>query len=116
MNNNTDKKKRKYKRPGQILTKKCIDFLKKHGYLVQRNNTGIIFINNRAIRMGTPGSPDIVGCTPTGRFIGIECKSDRDRLSDKQLSMKKEIENRNGIYLIIKSIDDLKKIIEEDLE
>lgn len=64
--------------------------------------------------MGLPGSPDIVGCTPNGRFIGVECKSKNDKISDLQIKVKEEIEKRSGLYYIIRSIDDLKKIIEEE--
>lgn len=74
-----------------------------------KGNRGI-----RAIRMGIKGAPDIVGLTPDGRFIGIECKIEDGKLTEIQKKVGLDISKRGGIYLVIYSIDDLKKFLNGD--
>ena len=51
---------------------------------VQRNE------NAKALQLFRSGSPDVIVCTRSGRFIGLEAKRGRDRLSRKQ----KEVRDR----------------------
>jgi hypothetical protein len=36
------------------------------------------------LRFGMPGSPDIIGFTSDGKFLGIECKTGKAKLGEKQ--------------------------------
>ena len=53
-----------------------------------------------------PGDPDIVACVD-GRFIGIEAKTPDGRLKQDQIERKEEIEDAHGIYLVIRSKEQL---------
>ena len=58
------------------------------------------------------GIPDII-CCYKGKFIGIECKVGRNKMSEVQKVHQKEIENADGIFILAYSVSDVKKIIEQ---
>ncbi len=49
------------------------------------------------------GLPDIIGIYE-GRFLGVEVKTGRDKLSEYQLKRKQEIETSKGIYIETKTL------------
>lgn len=91
------------------LVNLCIRWLLAHGCFVQRNNTGAYKPEgtNRFIRFGKMGSPDITGLTANGRWIGVECKVGYNKLSPHQEAYKARIEEKKGIYIVARSLDDL---------
>lgn len=55
-----------------------------------------------------PGDPDIVCFFPDdGRFIGIEAKTPTGVQSPIQKARQEEIESKGGIYLLVRSLNDL---------
>ena len=96
------------------LVYSCIKWLYAQGCYVWRNNTGAYKPekSKRYIRYGLSGSSDIIGLTPSGRFIGVECKWGNNKLTDNQKKFRDRIENNNGIYVTAYSIDDLEKVKE----
>lgn len=52
------------------------------------------------------GSPDLVGISSTGRFLGIEVKSTHGRATTAQDSFVDMVNRLGGIGIIAKSIDD----------
>lgn len=72
-----------------------------------RNNTGATRFNEKYyVQFGFPGSPDII-CVLGGRFIGIECKSQKGKLNANQEKFKAELERSGGLYIVARSIDDV---------
>lgn len=57
------------------VTKACMEVLEILGVPHMRNNTGTTMGATRPISFGRPGWPDILGCLPDGRFLGVECKA-----------------------------------------
>lgn len=56
-----------------------------------------------------PGDPDIVCFFPNdGRFIGIEAKTPAGVQSPIQKIRQEEIERKGGIYLLVRSLADMK--------
>jgi hypothetical protein len=94
----------------------CIKWLHFHGCDVIRNNT-TAFKNTYTRKDGTQGvswvrsdkkgSGDILACSPHGRWIEVECKSETGSLRPEQITRQQEITKRAGIYIIARSIDDL---------
>ena len=95
-----------------------------------RNNTGAIPIpagknKRRYIRFGDKGSPDFLvwkpydnkkesGYIPMNKWmrgIAIEAKSETGKQSADQLKWQADFERLGGEYYIVKSLDDLMKII-----
>jgi hypothetical protein len=98
----------------------CFEYLKVAGYYVWRNNTRVVTMVGkggrfRPVQFGHTGSADIIGVAPSGRFLAIECKrplgpkggSSGSKQSDSQLLFESEVKKRNGIYLLVRSLDDL---------
>lgn len=54
------------------------------GVTAWRSQSGIVRLGKRYIHMAPTGTPDLVGYTRTGRFVGIEVKSASGRLSKHQ--------------------------------
>lgn len=109
----TKKRKRKhYKKEEQGILKACLEFLQLKGCLVYRNNSGIVFVENgngskRAIRMGMPGAPDIIGCAPGGIFLAIECKTKTGKVSQQQKEFLQKVHSFGGFSIIVRDVEDL---------
>jgi len=86
------------------LTKEIIQYCALQGHFVCRVNN-IPATKHRANTL-TRGIPDIMGCTKTGKALGIEIKT-----TDKQSEFQKEFENhylkRGGIYILAHSLNDV---------
>ena len=80
----------------------------------RQNSGGMPTRGGGFIRFGTPGAPDIV-CVMQGRYIGIEVKDIKGRLSDNQKRFQESLEAAGGIYLIARDVDEVIKYIEQAL-
>lgn len=88
----------------------CIKWLYWHGCFVWRHNTGMLRdAENRPIRFGLKGSADIIGMTPKGRFLAVECKAGKKDLTEDQLGFKSKVLSRGGLYLLARGTDDLEQ-------
>ena len=86
----------------------CIQWLHLNGCFIWRNNSGGYKSETGTwIRYGLTGSPDIIGVNPRGRFIGIEAKSDTGKPTDQQLAFGRKVTDRGGVYLVVRSTDEL---------
>lgn len=91
----------------------CLDYLRATGHFVWRNNTGAVKIGRRFIRYGTPGSSDILGILPDGRFLAVECKREKGgRLSELQKAFLTAIKINGGVSIVARSVEELKKELE----
>jgi hypothetical protein len=90
------------------LTKLALLVCKQKGIFAWRNNTMGVRTQNGGYRpvggiCGGEGSPDIIGVTPYGGFIGIEIKTLKDRISSAQETFGNRVTENKGIYLVIGS-------------
>jgi len=69
----------------------------------------------RCFKTGKKGCPDILLCKD-GVFIGLEVKTDKGRQSDAQVEAQKRIETCGGKYYVVRSIDDVRVIIESEVD
>lgn len=89
----------------------CIKWLFANNCYVWRNNSGAYKTpSGHYIRYGEPGSADIIGVNPHGRFIAIECKSGKNTQQDSQKAWQERVEGCNGLYVVAYSVDDLEAI------
>lgn len=58
-----------------------------------------------------PGDPDMIVCFK-GRYVALEAKSPTGLLSPIQKARRNEIRDAGGIYEVVRTIDDVKKIME----
>ena len=66
--------------------------------------------NNRFHIIGTA---DVLGCLPGGKFIALEVKTKRGRATQNQKDFLQRISVLGGKAAIVKSIDDVKAVLEE---
>ena len=83
------------------LQAKILKWLKDNGFWVFKTITC-----NRS------GIMDIVGCTPTGQFLGIEVKFGNNKASKLQSWNIMEVVRRDGIAFIAWNLDDVTKRLE----
>ena len=83
-----------------------LKYLKLRNIPANRNNAGKVKKGSYWINLGKSGWPDILCCFH-GLFLGIEVKKPGEDLSDKQKEVKAEIEQANGIVIVITSVEEL---------
>jgi len=65
--------------------------------------------NNQVLSYGLVGSSDILGIiAPHGRMLCIECKVGSDKQRPEQLRFQTMIEERGGLYILARSLEDVK--------
>lgn len=72
---------------------------------------GLFFWKEHGGMYGTGGVPDII-CCYKGKFIGLEVKAPDGKLTPLQEATIGKINKAGGIALVVRSVDDAKKIIE----
>jgi len=102
----TDKRKRSSGREAQVLHD-CLKSLHSLEVFAWRNNTGTLWTNGQPVSFGYPGSPDIIGVLPNGRFLGVECKSATGRQSAKQKKFEAKLGTNKGLYILARSADEM---------
>lgn len=87
----------------------CMKWLLLHGCYCWRNNSGAYKPEgtSRFIRYGLRGSADILGITPSGRFIAVECKQKGNKQTEYQIEFQERITQKSGIYIVAYGTDDL---------
>lgn len=72
------------------------------GVRVWRNNVGQV----GAVRFGLcRGSADLIGFCRGGRFLAVEVKSDKGRLSPDQIAFQCWVEAGGGLYILARDLD-----------
>lgn len=70
--------------------------------------------NQRYIRFaGAEGISDIVGMTPAGQFLSIECKVGRNKPTKEQTEFMARVRKSGGVALLIYSLDELITALKE---
>ena len=86
---------KRYHKTIQQLIQKAVNFLKITGM--------------------TPGVSDMVVWLPNGRAVMVEVKTDTGKKSDAQKRIQKKIEEMNGHYILVRSLEDFQQQIKEIL-
>jgi hypothetical protein len=98
--------------PENAVKNACLEYLKICKIMAWSNNTGAVKYKNgagrdRFLRFGYVGSADIIGCLPDGRFLAVECKAEKGRLSEAQTSFLASVKECGGVAVVARSIDDV---------
>jgi len=94
----------------QILT-----YLQYRGILATRNQSGTVHVGGTWMNLGSPGWPDIIGCLPGGRFLGIEVKRPGGKASKEQQQRINQIAAKGGLIFLATSVEDVRDKLEERL-
>lgn len=99
--------------PSEKQIQDCImNYLLINGVFCWRNNTGATTYQNsqgrkRMVRYGKVGSADILGLLKDGRFLAIEVKRPKGKLTKHQEIFLDRVIESNGIAFVATSIDDV---------
>lgn len=101
------------------IQKSILNHLLWRRYFVWRNHTTGIY-NKRGggfIPTGMTGVADILGILPDGRFLAIEVKRPKGKLTENQTTFLKNIEDNKGLAFVARSIVDVEQVfIKEGLK
>jgi hypothetical protein len=85
-----------------------LKYLKLRHIYCWSNPSGAVMIRpGKFMSFGLKGSSDILGVLPGGRFLAIECKAGRSRLSPEQKQFLVEIRVLGGFAVCVKSWKEL---------
>lgn len=79
-----------------------------------RNNCGFADMRDGSkvrFGVGSPGGSDLIGVF-RGRAIFVEIKTPTGRQSPEQKTFEQLVQGKGGIYVIVRSIDDARALIE----
>jgi len=87
---------------------------------IWRQNTGAVALKapgeaRRFVSFGLPGCGDLTGIGPRGVRIEIECKDGEGRPTKRQRAFGEMIRAHGGIYLLVRSVDDAIRQLDEAL-
>lgn len=92
------------------VTTQIIRFLSLKKYNVWRQNTVGIYDQQRGVfRKNTntkKGVSDIIGFDQNGRFVAVEVKVGKDKLSEEQTQFLKDVQAAGGIAIVAHSLED----------
>jgi len=87
----------------KVITKQIIGWLKWNGFFVWKQWQG---------PMSRPGVSDILGVLPGGRFLAIEVKTRRGRLTKRQEGFLSAVNQKGGLGFVARSLDDVVEVLE----
>jgi len=92
------------------IQKQILDYLKlKRCVVFKHRNVGIMKPNGSYIPLafGEKGISDIIGCLPDGRFLAIEVKQPKGKVSPEQQEFIQSVLRNKGIAFVARSLDDV---------
>ena len=100
--------------PEGAVVRACLDFLEIKQIVAWRSNTvGIYDAKRGSFRpnAGRNGIADILGCLPGGRFLAIECKAGRGKLSAAQVEFQRDIIRAGGLHIVAYRVEDVIEVL-----
>lgn len=91
-----------------------IDFLTLKGFYVFKFNNGGHKVRGGYIRTkkSSNGIADVIGVSPDGRFVAVECKKPGGVASKEQVAFIDDVKKRGGFALIAYSLGDVIQALE----
>jgi len=75
---------------------------------------GVHDVTGRPMRTGPVGMSDLIGIlAPHGTWICLEAKTGRAKQTRNQVLWMDLIRSHGGVYAVVRSVDDAKKVIEQ---
>lgn len=97
------------------IVRQCLDLLRLYQILAWRNNTGALRdARRRLVHFGEPGSADILGCLPGGRFLSVEVKRGKNRPTTLQLEWARVVRQAGGLALVVWSSQELEEALRQE--
>jgi hypothetical protein len=98
-------------KPGTQLANLILEYLHRMGIKAWRNNSGSVLQSAggkvRRINYGLKGSSDIIGWMPGGKFLAIEVKVGKDKLSEDQFNFLGDARRDGCVVIEAKTLQDV---------
>nr|WP_277952446.1 VRR-NUC domain-containing protein [Staphylococcus hominis] len=99
------------------IQKQIIETLNANGCKVWRANAGTVRVGGRTIKLLPKGFPDVFGVRLTdGKFVAVEIKKPKGRVSDEQVKFRDFFEKHNVIHGIAHSPEEALEIVKEKMK
>jgi hypothetical protein len=100
--------------PEGLVKTAILDYLRVRGFFAWNNPSGAVEVRpGQWVRFGKVGSTDILGCLPGGRFLAIEVKAEKGRLSGAQRDFLGAIERLGGFAMVARSFQEVDRALRE---
>ena len=95
----------------QHIQKQILDYLRFRGIFCWKNNTAGIYVKARDtyIPSHAPGVSDILGVLKGGRFLAIEVKAEKGRVSPHQQMFLDSINEAGGLAFVASSVEECER-------
>ena len=105
----------KYSLLEKSVKTECLEYLRLMGIYAWNNPSGAVKVgDNRFMSFGKKGAADIIGILKDGRFLAVECKSDKGRLSEAQERFLNKVKDMGGLAVVARSFKDIEKVLIEN--
>ncbi len=100
----------------QSIQSAILQYLRFKGIFCWKNNTAGIYVRSRNtyIPSHAPGVSDILGILKDGRFLAIEVKAPKGRISPHQQQFIDEINARGGVAFVARSVEEVDTVFPSD--
>ena len=82
------------------------------GTVIERTPQRLVLARPYAIRLAAPGVSDLIGWTEGGRFVALEVKGPRGRITDEQAAFIDLVRRSGGLAGVARSVADARGILE----
>ena len=82
------------------------------GTVIEHTQHRLVLARPYAIRLAAPGVSDIIGWTEGGRFVAIEVKASRGRLTDEQAAFIELVRRSGGLAGVARSVEEARAILD----
>ena len=82
------------------------------GTVIERTQHRLVLARPYAIRLAAPGVSDLIGWTEGGRFVAIEVKASRGRVTDEQKAFIELVRRSGGLAGVARSVGEAKAILD----
>ena len=83
------------------------------GTVIERTQHRLVLARPYAIRLAAPGVSDLIGWTEGGRFVAVEVKGPRGRVTDEQAAFIDLVRRSGGLAGVARSVADARGILKE---
>lgn len=99
-----------FKKTEHSIQNDILTYLRYNGFMVLRNNSGAVKIQDRLIKFGQRGSADILAWK-NGVPYAIECKTKTGRLSEFQKQWLEEAKDHGIVTIVARSVEDVISVL-----
>jgi len=96
------------------IQKQIMRYLKnvRNGFFYRSNNIGVPLHSGGGFRPSpVKGLADIIGCL-YGRFVAIEVKTKKGKVSQNQVEFCKSVQSSGGVYIVARDLQTVQDMIE----